>query len=138
MEEHGCSPDMMREHESRISKVESSTEEAHKRMNNLEEFKDLMYEMNRNVGSIAEQIKHMAETLVHHDKAIEDIQEKMETKEGMARLYLTVEDLEARMTEEEQREGKAALKAINRIKWWFMGAAGAILLAVVMLYLGLR
>ena len=125
-EEHVCTPELMREHERRLTEVQESAKSAHKRMDNLEDFKESMLEMNTNIRVIAEQIKTMAQTLLRHEGAIEDIQEKMETKEGMARLYQTVEDIQLtqdkqdkRISKEENKEAEAALAAMNKIKWTF-------------------
>ena len=137
-DEHGCTPEMVREHEQRITATEESVKSAHLRMNNLEDFKDTMLEMNGNIKVIAEQIKAMAETLIRHEDAIEDIQQKMETKDSIKRLYETVDDLEVRMSDEENKDAQAALKAMNKIKWWILAGFGGIILAIVGMYLGLR
>jgi DNA repair ATPase RecN len=106
----GCTPEMVREHERRLTEVEASTSSSHKRMDNLEEFKDLMHEMNLNVGVIAEQIKNMAGTLLRHEDAIEDIQAKMETKDTVSRLHERVDELE-------MKDGKEAERQLKQLKW---------------------
>lgn len=137
--------DMQREHIKMFAELEASAKSAHKRMDNLEAFKDVMYEMNSNIQVIAEQIKTITQTLVRHEDAIEDIQDKMETKEGMARIHQHMEDLQMQQDElkdrvaiEESKEAQAALEQIKILKRWLIGLVGAVITAGVLAFLGLR
>jgi len=135
-----------------LKAADKRIDDTNKRIDNFDDFlKEMrkmnvsMVEMNGNVQLLAFEIKNVTTTMVAHEEAIESIQEKMETKEGMARLYTTVEevllkqeDLTERMFEEENKEAKAALSAMNRIKWYIMGSIASILLAIVMVYLKLK
>jgi len=101
MSERQCTPELVREHEGRLTAVEQSTSSSHHRIDNLEKFSvsmqvmaDKMSEMNANVMLIAEQIKQVYSTLVRHEEDIKLIHESMETKDTVKRLHGKVEELE--------------------------------------------
>jgi len=86
------------------------------RLDNTEKLIDTIHEMNTNVLLIAQEIKHQGETMEQIAEAqkntqieVDDIKEKMETKDTVSRLHERVDDLE-------KVNGKLAIKA-----WAFIG-----------------
>lgn len=157
--------EMQREHSKLFGTIMSDLQSAHRRIDNLDEFlKEFremvksMLEMNGNVKLLAQEMKTISETLVTHEDAIEVIQGKMETKERVDDIFadqkkmkeelvtkneLSVvvkeqHNIKLRLAKEENKEAQRALNTIERVKWWFVGGAGAVIAAIVMLYLGLR
>lgn len=104
-----CSPEMMREHERRITTTETRAEEAHQRINSLVDLiKDFTIEMrssnsnisesNRNISELVTEVRTLAEKMSYvakatekHESDISDIKDNMETKDTVLKLYTKIE-----------------------------------------------
>ena len=124
-----CSPELVREHENRITAVEQSAKSAHLRMSNLEKFTDSMAvmaekmsEMNGNVMLIAEQIKQVYTTLVRHEDDIKAIHESMETKDTVKSLHGKVEELEHMVQSDKEHDREEIISRMQRTERIVIGA----------------
>ena len=110
----GCSPEILREHEKRITENEQSSARANKRMDNLQVFIETMHDMNTNIKVIAEQLKTVMATLLRHEESIDKIEDtilsRMETKEAVTELVVRVQELEEHKRD---AEASAALKKVE-------------------------
>ena len=139
----------IQDHESRIKHLETANEtwlELAKGFTSMAA--DVKVIANETVHQ-GKQLETMVATLQQHENEFSEIKEQMGTKESLKRVWDGMENinkrvsnelsaLDKRITTEENKEAQAALQAINKIKWWFMGGIGAVILAVVMMYLGLK
>jgi chromosome segregation ATPase len=155
-----CSPELVREHERRITCTEQRTQEAHERINGLvsllKEFTVEMRASNKNISELVTEVR----TLTHeigfvgkatekHEEDIASIKDNMETKDTVLKLYQRLEatDLKyekgldaimekLRTTEEEFENHKLepameALNAQKSLKKWLIVGFGSILLTIV-------
>lgn len=148
----GMDDSLVVKHSEILGELKTEVTAVHRRIDNLDafmqemrKFTTSMVEMNGNVKVLTQEIKTITQTLVKHEESIEDIKDRMETKDGMARLYSNVEELEHtlegvmnRLVDEENKEARAALEALNKIKWWIIGSIGTIMFVIFMMYLGLK
>lgn len=100
-----------------ISEIDSRSKSNMKRLDNIENLVDVVHEMNSNIRVIAEQIrqqggelKTLVETLKVHEQKIENIEDKMETKDSVSKLNEQVDELRI-------KDMKKAEKLFNQIKW---------------------
>jgi len=170
-------PEMLafqKEYEKRLSRVENTTDNAHLRLNNQDEFiKEIretnrelaitnkgMAVMNSNVLVIAEQIKNLNQGFIRHEKAIDDIQGSMETKDTVLSLYATIKDNNEQykkgmddimdklratdkvLEDHIEQPAKEALEREKSLRKWVVVGVGTILLSIasgfILMYLGLR
>ena len=154
-----CGPEMMREHEQRITSTEASTKEAHGRINSLvdliKDFTVEMRESNKNTAALVLEVRSLTEKMVFvakatekHEEDISSIKDNMETKDTVLKLYERIEEygrdykngLEAIMTElRKQKEdlqehklepAKEALANQQALKKWLLVGFGSILLSI--------
>jgi chromosome segregation ATPase len=100
-----------------ITELKASTKSAHKRLDNISELIDLVHGMNTNIATIAletkhqgEQLKKIVETMEKQGEKIDNIEDKMETKE-------TVSKLVERLERVENKSGTDAEKMLKQVKW---------------------
>ncbi len=154
-----CNPEMMREHERRITEAEQSTGSAHHRINSLVDLiKDFTVEMrssNKNiadlvtgVAALTKEVSYVAKATDRHEEDIASIKDNMETKDTVLKLYDKIEssndeykkgqDLVMKMLrgqkeefEEHKREPADQALANQRalFKWLIVGF-GSILLSI--------
>ncbi len=105
------------EHTQKITEIDSRSRSNTKRLDNIDKLVDVVHEMNSNIRVIAEQtrqqgeeLKTLVDTLKVHEEKIDNIEEKMETKESVSRLHERVDELE-------MKDGKNAEKMINQVRW---------------------
>jgi chromosome segregation ATPase len=151
-----CSPEMMREHERRITETEQSNKSAHKRVDGIvkliQDFTTEMRESNKNIGDMVNQvgiltaeIKHVVEATKRHDEDIETIKDNMETKDTVLNLYKKIEcsdekhekgmdaimgilrQQQAEFDEHKREPEKEAYQREKSLKKWLVGAVGAII-----------
>lgn len=108
---------IVHEHIKQIQEIDSRSKSNTKRLDNNDRLIETVYEMNKNVAVIAEQTKQqghelkiLVDTLKTHEEKIESIEDKMETKETVSRIYTRLETLE-------NKDGKKAEKLLAQIKW---------------------
>jgi uncharacterized protein YukE len=155
-----CNPELMREHERRITCTEQRTAEAHERINGLvsliKDFTVEMRESNKNISelvtevrTLTQEIGFVAKATEKHEEDIASIKDNMETKDTVLKLYQRLEatDLKyekgldaimanLRETEEELRKYKLepameALAAQKALRKWLIVGFGSILLTVI-------
>lgn len=156
----GCSPEMMREHERRITETEQSTSSAHKRVDGvvilIQDFTLEMRESNKNiremvsqVGILTAEIKHVVEATKRHDEDIETIKDNMETKDTVLNLYKKIEcsdekhekgmdaimgilrTQQAEFDEHKREPEKKAYEREQAFKKWIVAGIGSIILTVI-------
>ena len=128
----------IQDHETRIKHLETSNEtwiELAKGFTALAA--DVKVIANETVHQ-GKQLETMVATLQQHEDEFSEIKEQMGTKESLKRVWDGMEELDRRVTAEENKEAQSALKAMNKIKWWILGGFGSILIAIIMIYLGLK
>ena len=155
-----CGPEMMREHEQRITSTEARTEEAHGRINSLvdliKDFTVEMRESNKNISALVLEVRSLTEKMVFvakatekHEEDISDIKDNMETKDTVLKLYDKIEALEngykkgqdAIMTQLRKQEeylqehklepAREALANQQALKKWLLVGFGSIVLTIV-------
>ena len=106
-----------------ITELKASTKSAHKRLDNISELIDLVHAMNTNIATIAletkhqgEQLKKIVETMEKQGEKIDNIEDKVETKETVSKL---VDRLEA----VEKKSGVEAEKLLTQVKWLLLSLA---------------
>jgi len=115
-----CNPEMMREHERRITETEQSAGSAHHRINSLVELiKDFTVEMrssNKNiadlvtgVAALTKEVSYVAKATDRHEEDIASIKDNMETKDTVLKLYDRIEH-----SNEEHKKGQDALMNLFR------------------------
>jgi len=105
------------EHTKMLTEIDSRSRSNTKRLDNIDKLVDVVQGMNINVAVIAEQTKQQGEelrilvkTLKTHEEKIDIIEDKMETKDTVARLHERVDELE-------MKDGKNAEKMLKQIRW---------------------
>ena len=155
-----CSPDMMREHEHRITATEQRTNEAHERITGVVELiRDFTIEMrasNKNISelvlevrTLTEKISYVAKATEKHEDDISDIKDNMETKDTVLKLYTKIEaseqeyrkGIDAIMTELRKQEtdleehklepAREALASQKALQKWLLVGFGSIILTIV-------
>jgi len=115
-----CNPEMIREHERRITETEQSTGSAHQRINSLVDLiKDFTIEMrssNKNiadlvsgVAALTKEVSYVAKASDRHEADIASIKDNMETKDTVLKLYDKIE-----RSNEEQKKGQDAFMNLLR------------------------
>jgi DNA repair ATPase RecN len=110
-------PEMVLEHTKKLVEIDARSRSNTKRIDKAESTIEAIHEMNSNIKVIAEQtrqqgeeLRSLVETLKVHEDKIENIEDKMETKDTVARLHERVDDLE-------RKGGRDAEKMLGQIKW---------------------
>ena len=91
-----CNPDMIREHERRITDAENKASQAHDRLNLLETVIHEIHNISVSIAVLIEEMKSMSLSVLTHDKEIKLIQASMETKESVMILCSRVDANEAK------------------------------------------
>lgn len=109
--------DLVNEHIKTIAEIDARSKSNTHRLDNMDKLIDMVYGMNKNIAIIAEQSKAQGEqlrelinTLKTHEIKIEEIDDKMETKDTVKRLHERIEAVE-------QRDAVKAEKLLNQVKW---------------------
>ncbi len=155
-----CNPELVREHEHRITHTEQRTAEAHERINGIvaliKEFTVEMRESNKNISELVTEVRtltheigYLAKATEKHEEDISSIKDNMETKDTVLKLYQRMEaaDLDQkkgldaimkklRDTEEELQKHKLepameALAGQKALKKWMIVGFGSILLSII-------
>ena len=119
--------ELVSDHIRLIAEVDARSKSNTHRLDNMDKIINMMHGMNSNIAVIAEQtktqgeqLKELINTLKVHEEKIEDISDKMSTKDSVSRLHGRVDDLE-------KKDGTNAEKLLNQIKWLIitlLGSAG--------------
>lgn len=108
-----------------LAEIDSRSKSNTHRLDNMDKIIDMMHGMNNNIAVIAEQTKtqggqlrDLINTLKLHEEKIEEISDKMGTKDSVARLHGRVDDLE-------KKDGSNAEKLLSQIKWLIITLLGS-------------
>ena len=132
---NACTPEMIREHEKRITETEQSVANAHDRMTNLQSFTETMTEMNINVKVIAEQLKSVLSTLTKHETAIDGIEKAMVSRldidASMAAIRVRLKQVEVERLEEKATTASTKLSEYKAMQTYLTKVLlGAVVLVV--------
>lgn len=118
-------------HTKSLERIDASTKSAHLRIDALlkisEAIQSLVIDFNKLASTVEQQGKDLTKivgSLNKHDERMDNLEERMETKD-------TVQKLQDRVTDLEQKDGKNAEKLLGQIKWLLItflvsGALGVI------------
>ena len=125
--------DFVMKHTRQIAETTSLANNNKIRLDNIDKLVEVVNGMNVNISIIAEQIKQqgsqlkeLINTLKTHEEKIEVIEDKMETKDTVARLHERIDILET-------SKGKEAEKQLTQMKWIVFVL---LLTSVIQFYLG--
>gem|GEM_PF-288011 len=106
-----CTEDesMIRSHIKLISDNESRSKSNTKRLDMIERLVDSFNSLSNAFTSQAKDLSIMVKTLERHETQIDQIQDRMETKETVLKLHERIDDLE-------QKDGKRAEQLINQVR----------------------
>jgi uncharacterized protein YhaN len=109
--------ELIADHIQALAEIDARSRSNSHRLDDLKKIIDIVYDMNKNIALIAEQSKNQGEqlkelvnTLKKHEEKIDEISDKMETKESVKRLSGRIEDLE-------KKDGDKAEKLLGQVKW---------------------
>ena len=148
-EEHTCTPEMVLDHENRIT---SNTDRSRDNRKRLDEFQVLVSEihnMNTSIQLLSQTNIGVLEEMKEQRREIDDIKENQATRDTIKRIHKVMEDreidfnnnvrkisdsldsMDKRLTDQERKPQDEAYKQVQSIKSWIIGGAGAIILSLV-------
>lgn len=130
-------------HTETLAEVQARSKSNTKRINELSKLFDVVHELSltftRHVAVIEQQSKdltRMVQTLETHDQKIESLEEKMETKETVSKLYGKVEELQKLIDDKENAEQVKKISEYEDMKKFILkillGAGVLVIGALVM------
>lgn len=116
--------DLVSEHIRLIAEIDARSKSNTHRLDNMDKLIEMVHGMNKNVAVIAEQskiqgeqLKELVQTLKIHEDKIENISDKMGTKDSISRVHQRLDDLE-------KKDGNKAEKLLGQLKWLIISLLG--------------
>jgi DNA repair exonuclease SbcCD ATPase subunit len=144
--------ELVHDHIKQIAELVRTSESHEKRLDNVDKLVSSVQEIaigfTKLVGTVDQQSKDltiMVRTLERHEDKIEGIEQKMETKDTVARLHGRVEELQTLLTQQEDNREKEIIKEYNDMKKFVSKAlfgagvfvAGSLIIFAVIVLMGM-